>query len=48
MVFTKIIEKTRTYGDFDENFQKFARHLRVKGGVIYKYWDAIAKVKVHL
>ena len=29
-VFTKIFEKTRTYGDFDENFQKFAGHLRVK------------------
>ena len=29
-VFTKIFEKTRTYGDFDEHFQKFARHLRVK------------------
>ena len=32
-VFTKIFEKTRTYGEFDENFQTFARHLRVKGGV---------------
>merc|ERR1711951_268998 len=29
-VFTKIFEKTRTYGDFDENFQKFAGRLRVK------------------
>ena len=29
-VFTKIFEKTRTYGDFDENFQKFAGHLRDK------------------
>ena len=26
-VFTKIFEKTRTYGDFDENFQKFAGRL---------------------
>ena len=29
-VFTKIFEKTRTYGDFDETFQKFAGHLRIK------------------
>ena len=29
-VFTKIFEKTRTYGDFDENFQKLAGRLRVK------------------
>ena len=29
-VFTKIFKKTRTYWDFDENFQKFAGHLRVK------------------
>ena len=29
-VFTKIFEKTRTYGEFDENFQTFARNLRVK------------------
>ena len=29
-VFTKIFEKTRTYGDFDENFQKCAGRLRVK------------------
>ena len=28
-VFTKIFEKTRTYWDFDENFQKFAGRLRV-------------------
>ena len=29
-VFTKIFEKTRTYWDFDENFQKCACRLRVK------------------
>ena len=29
-VFTKIFEKTRTYRDFDEYFQKFAGRLRVK------------------
>ena len=29
-VFTKIFEKTRTYGDFDENFSKFAGGLGVK------------------
>ena len=26
----KFSKKTRTYGDFDENFQKFAGRLRVK------------------
>ena len=31
--FTKIFEKTRTYWDFDENFQKLARHLRVKSKI---------------
>ena len=29
-VFTKIFEKTLTYGDFDENVQKLAGHLRIK------------------
>ena len=29
-VFTKIFEKTRTYGGFDETFQKLAGRLRVK------------------
>ena len=32
-VFTKIFEKTRTYGDFDEKFQQFAGRLRVKSGI---------------
>ena len=41
-VFTKIFEKTRTYRDFDENFQKFAGRLRVKGD-----FDIVLKFKQH-
>ena len=34
-VFTKFFQKTRTYEDFDENFQKFSGRLKVKKGVIF-------------
>ena len=35
-VFTKIFEKTRTYRDFDETFQKCAGRLRVKQYYIFE------------
>ena len=37
-VFTKIFEKTRTYGDFDENFQKFAGRLRVNHYIVNDFF----------
>ena len=37
-VFTKIFEKTRTYRDVDENFQKFAGRLRVKTPKMNVFW----------
>ena len=42
-VFTKIFEKTRTYGDFDENFQKFAGRLRVKSKNLVKNGPALGR-----
>ena len=39
-VFRQKLEKTRTYGDFDENVQKFAGSLSVKAAVESNFRDS--------